>query len=60
MTNFICGLVGVVLFAAFLGFYAVRLNSVALWAIVISVLLMVAFDFIQSVRDKNHKSPADD
>ena len=59
MANLICGLIGVGLFAAFLGFYALRLGSVALWTIVISVVLMVAFDYVQSVRGKSDNSPTD-
>ena len=49
ITNFVSGLIGVGLFMAFLGFYAARLGSVALWAIVIGVVLMVIVDFIQSL-----------
>ena len=57
MSNLIPGFVAALLLIMFLGFYAVRLNSLALWVIICSVLAMVIVDYVQSVRsDGNKKS----
>ncbi len=50
MSNLISGLVAALLLTVFLGFYALRLNSLALWVIIGSVLAMVITDYVQSVR----------
>ena len=50
MSNLISGLVAALLLTVFLGFYALRLNSLALWVIIGSVLAMVIADYVQSVR----------
>ncbi len=50
MSKIISGFVAALLLTVFLGFYAVRLNSVALWVIICSVLAMVIVDLVQSVR----------
>ncbi len=53
MMNLICGLVPVVLILAFLGNYAVKINSIPLWIIIVSVLALMLADFVQSVRGEN-------
>ncbi len=53
MTNLISGLLPVVLVLAFLGNYAVKINSTPLWIIIVSVLALLVFDFVQSVRSEN-------
>lgn len=50
MGNVIAGLIAVLLISVFLGFYAVTLESTPLWIIILSVLALVLFDFVQSVR----------
>ncbi len=56
MSNLIPGFVAALLLIMFLGFYAVRLNSLALWVIICSVLAMVIVDYVQSVRsDEKHR-----
>ena len=56
MSNIIPGFIAALLLAIFLGFYAVRLNSLALWVIICSVLAMVIVDYVQSVRsDEKHR-----
>ncbi len=50
MSNLIPGFVAALLLTVFLGFYALRLNSLALWVIIGSVLAMVIVDYVQSVR----------
>ncbi|MEE8152949.1 MAG: hypothetical protein V3T76_07920 [candidate division NC10 bacterium] len=50
MDNVITGLIAVLLISVFLGFYAVTLESLPLSIIILSVLALVLFDFVQSVR----------
>ncbi len=50
MSNLIPGFVAALLLTVFLVFYALRLNSLALWVIIGSVLAMVIVDYVQSVR----------
>ncbi len=56
MSNLIPGFVAALLLTVFLGFYAVRLNSLALWVIICSVLAMVVVDYVQSVRSDGNKN----
>ena len=56
MANFIAGLVGVTMVIAFLGYYAISLNSAPLWVIIVAILFMVCRDYYQSVRKGNQKS----
>ncbi len=56
MSNIIPGFVAALLLVVFLGFYAVRLNSLALWVIIWSVLAMVIVDYVQSVRSDGNKN----
>ncbi len=56
MSNLIPGFVAALLLIMFLGFYAVRQKSLALWVIICSVLDMVIVDYVQSVRsDEKHR-----
>ncbi len=50
MSNLIPGFVAALLLILFLGFYAVRLNSLALWVIIGSVLSLMILDYVLSVR----------
>ncbi len=56
MMNLISGLVPVVLVLAFLGNYAVKINSTPLWIIIVSVLALLLADFVQSVRSEKDNS----
>ncbi len=56
MSDLVPGLVAALMLTVFLGFYAVRLNSLALWVIIGSVLGMVVVDFVQSVRSGGDKN----
>ncbi len=50
MDELITGLIAVFLFVLFLGFYAVKLKSIPLWIIIVSVVAMVAFNFYEGIR----------
>ncbi len=56
MKNLISGLLPVVLVLAFLGNYAVKINSTPLWIIIVSVLALLLADFVQSVRSEKDNS----
>ena len=56
MKNLISGMLPVVLVLAFLGNYAVKINSTPLWIIIVSVLALMVFDFVQSVRSEKDNS----
>jgi hypothetical protein len=50
MSNIISGAIAIALVTLFLGFYAIKLHSVALWVIVAANLACVIYDYIQSIR----------
>ncbi len=50
MSNFISGLIAVLLSVVFLGYYAIRLKSVVLWIIIGVNLACLLYDFYRSVK----------
>lgn len=52
MTSLITALIAGALILGFLGYYAVTLNRVPLWVVIVGVLAMVITDFILTVRDE--------
>lgn len=56
MANMIAALVGGGLILAFLGFYAVKIASLALIIIIVAILIMVFTDFAQSLRSQGNDS----
>lgn len=50
MANLITGLIGVLLVAVFLGYYAVMIGSIPLWIIIAVIVAVILFEFIQSIR----------
>jgi len=50
MSNFITGLIAVSIAVVFLLFYAIRLNSVALWIIIVGNLVLLVYDFYKSIK----------
>ena len=51
MSNIISGFIAILLVTAFLVFYAIKLNSVALWIIVAANLGCIILDYVQSIRE---------
>jgi hypothetical protein len=49
-TNFITGLIGILMLGTFLGFMLVWVKALPLIMIVIGVLLLLLYDFLQTVR----------
>ncbi len=54
MFTLITGVTAAVMVVVFLGYYALRIESIPLWLIIIGVLGMVIADFVRTFReDKN-------
>jgi hypothetical protein len=53
MDNLIAGIVAVGIFIVFLGFYAIKLNSIPLWIIMGGVFIMVIIEFVETLRGGN-------
>ena len=51
MSNLITGLIAVSIAVVFLLFYAIRLNSVALWVIIVGNLALLVYDFYKSIKE---------
>jgi len=56
MSNLISGLIAISMLTVFLVFYAVKLNSVALWIIIVANVTFIIFDFVQSVREDGNNN----
>jgi len=52
MSNIISGVIAISMLTVFLLYYAVKLNSVALWIIIVANVGFIVFDFVQSVREE--------
>jgi len=50
MVNMVSGIVSIAGLVVFLGYYALRINSLPLWLIIIAVVVMAAYDFYRGVR----------
>ena len=53
MDNLIAGVIGVGMVIVFLGFYAIKLNSIPLWIILGGVLIMVVVEFVETLKEEN-------
>ena len=51
MSNLISGSIAVLMSLVFLLFYAVRLQSVALWIIIVANLVLLVYDFYKSIKE---------
>ncbi len=54
MFTLITGVTAAVMVVVFLGYYALRIESIPLWIIIIGVLGMVIADFVQTWRKDQH------
>jgi len=50
MSNIITGSIAVLMSVAFFGYYAIKLESVAVWIIIAGCLAMLVRDFVESIR----------
>ncbi len=53
MDNIIAGVISVGMIVIFLGFYAIKLNSIPLWIIMGGILIMVVVEFVETLREGN-------
>ena len=58
MTNLITGLIGIVLFLAFIGGLAETIGALPFVLIVVIIGGMASYDFYESVRDARQKTAA--
>ncbi len=56
MSNLITGSIAVLMSVVFLGYYAIRLESIVLWIIIIANLACLMVDFLQSVKKGNNQT----
>lgn len=52
MISLITASIGGLLVVVFLGYYAVTLNQIPLWIVIVVVLAMTLTDFVLTVRDE--------
>jgi len=56
MANIITGVIAVGMGLVFFLYYAIRIHSVPLWIIIVGGVIMMVYDFVESVRG-NNKTP---
>jgi hypothetical protein len=56
MSNLITGSIAVLMSIAFLGYYAIRLESIVLWIIIAGNVACLLVDFVQSVKKGNNQT----
>ena len=59
MFTLITGVTAAVMVVVFLGYYALRIESIPLWIIIIGVLGMVIADFVQTLRQSKNDTGND-
>ena len=53
MANIITGVIAVGMGLVFFLYYALRLKSIPLWIIIVAGVIMMAYDFYESVKGNN-------
>lgn len=56
MSNIISGVIAITLVTVFMTYYAVKLNSVALWIIIAANVAFIIVDFVQSIREEGNNN----
>ena len=56
MVNIITGSIAVLMSIVFFGYYAIRLESVALWIIIAANMACLLTDFVQSIKKANNQT----
>jgi RsiW-degrading membrane proteinase PrsW (M82 family) len=57
MSNIITGAIAVAMGVAFFLYYAIRVKSIPLWIIIVGAVIMLVYDFVQSIRENNVPPP---
>jgi uncharacterized membrane protein YeaQ/YmgE (transglycosylase-associated protein family) len=53
MANIITGVIGVAMGLAFFLYYAIRIKSIPLGIIIVAAVVMLVYDFVDSIRENN-------
>jgi len=57
MANIITGAIAAAMALVFFLYYAIRINSIPLWIIIVGAVIMMVTDFVQSIRKNNTPPP---
>lgn len=57
MSNIITGAIAVAMALVFFLYYAIRIKSIPLWIIIVGAVIMLVYDFVQSIRENNTPPP---
>ena len=57
MANIITGAIASAMALVFFLYYAIRINSIPLWIIIVGAVVMLVTDFVQSIRENNTPPP---
>jgi peptidoglycan biosynthesis protein MviN/MurJ (putative lipid II flippase) len=53
MANIITGSIGVAIGVVFFLYYAIRIKSIPLGIIIVAAVIMLVYDFVESIRENN-------
>ena len=53
MANIISGAIAMAMGLVFFLYYAIRIKSITLWIIIVAGVIMMVYDFVESIRDNN-------
>lgn len=53
MANIVTGVIGVAMAVVFYLYYAIRIKSIPLWIIIVGAVIMLVYDFYESVKGNN-------
>jgi hypothetical protein len=57
MSNIITGAIAAAMALVFFLYYAIRINSIPLWIIIVGAVIMLVYDFVQSIRESKTLPP---
>ncbi len=55
MSNLICGAIAVLMSLVYMLFYAIRLESIALWIIIVANMGCLLVDYVQTIKQGNNQ-----
>jgi len=53
MANIITGVIAIAMGLVFFLYYAIRIKSITLWIIILAGVIMMVYDFVESLRGNN-------
>ena len=57
MSNIITGAIAAAMALVFFLYYAIRIKSITLWIIIVGAVIMMVYDYVQSIRESNIPPP---